>query len=269
MDEDHPDDPIRTAADLGLSGVQYERILRDLERRRGSGGPAPRESRDKRDGFKQAVLGVVVLAFILLVVVRVVGPTEREPEYAFLVTRDRTHPVTYSSCRPLQVAIYPAGGPSDAEQLVNEAVAQMRAATGLDIVVIGAFGGHAPNWNFEAAPITLVDPVSVSWQDGDAIDRMTNDIAGLGGSPTVTSAHGTEYRVAGTIALSRDFFARMEEQGRHDLALAVVLHEFGHVLGLAHVDSPDELMSQSNVGRTSLGVGDRQGLRLLGQGPCV
>ena len=75
--------------------------------------------------------------------------------------------------------------------------------------------------------------------------------------------------VAGTIALSRDFYARLSEQGDHAEALAVLLHEFGHVFGLAHVHSRSELMNAHNVGRTTLGAGDREGLRLLGQGPCI
>jgi len=50
---------------------------------------------------------------------------------------------------------------------------------------------------------------------------------------------------------------------------AVILHEFGHVLGLAHVDSPGELMYVHNVGRTTYGPGDVEGLRLLGRGPCL
>ncbi len=170
---------------------------------------------------------------------------------------------------PVQVAVYPAGGPSDAEELVHEAVAKVRAATGLDITVVGSFGGHAPNWNFEAAPITLVDPISVSWQDGEAIARMTDDVAGLGGSPTITSSYGTRYRVAGTIALSRSYYRQLEERGQHDLALAVLLHEFGHVLGLGHVGSSRELMYHRNIGRTSFGAGDLEGLRRLGQGPCI
>jgi hypothetical protein len=268
MDDD--EDPTRTAAELGMSGVRYERILRDVGQRHGiSPPPGSPGRRSPRRTWYQVPFGLAALLVVLVLVSRLVEPDQPEPEYAFLNTRDRTHPVTYSSCRPLQVAVYPAGGPSDAEELVREAVALVRAASGLDIVVIGAFGGHAPNWNFEAAPITLLDPVSVSWQDGDAIERMTSDVAGLGGSPVVTSAHGTPYRVAGTIALSRDYFARKEEQGRHDLALAVVLHEFGHVLGLDHVDSSGELMYEHNIGRTSFGPGDLQGLRLLGQGPCI
>jgi hypothetical protein len=167
------------------------------------------------------------------------------------------------------VAVYPAGGPPDAEALVREAVAQLRAATGLDIVVIGSYGGHAPNWNFAAAPITIADPISVSWQDGDAIAEMTSDIAGLGGSRIVTSPSGTRQWVAGTIALSRDFYRQLSERGDHDEALAVLLHEFGHVFGLGHVDSSGELMYHDNIGRTSFGAGDLAGLRLLGQGPCI
>jgi hypothetical protein len=267
------DDPSApTPAELGISDGRYERIMRDLQERHGVRGPAAPEPGRRRRGISDRVLVVtsVLLAAVVLVP-RVNGdePDTHEPVYAFLDTVDGTRPVTFSSCRPLQVAVYPAGGPRNAEQLVREAVAQVRAATGLDIVVAGTFGGHAPNWNFEAAPITLVDPVSVSWQDGEAIAAMTDDVAGLGGSPTVTSAHGTPYRVAGTIALARDWFVRMEEQGQHDLALAVVLHEFGHVLGLDHVDSPGELMYHDNIGRTSFGAGDLQGLRLLGRGPCV
>jgi len=256
--------PPPTAADLGISDGEYERIMRDLQKRQGIADPPERRS-VPRWPF---VLAGLVVGTLLLPRLVSAAPHDQEPEYAFLqMVGDQ--PVTYSSCRPIQVAVYPAGGPPDAEELVNDAVAQMRAATGLDIVVVGAFGGHAPNWNFEAAPITPEDPISVSWQDGDAIAQMTDDVAGLGGSHSMTTAYGGERRVAGTIALSRHYYALWHQQGDHAEELAVLLHEFGHVLGLAHVDSPGELMSEENVGRKTLGPGDREGLRLLGQGPCT
>ena len=59
------------------------------------------------------------------------------------------------------------------------------------IVVVGAFGGYAPNWNFEAAPIHPDDPISVSWQDGDAIAELTDHVAGLGGSRVIPGPDGT------------------------------------------------------------------------------
>lgn len=49
----------------------------------------------------------------------------------------------------------------------------------------------------------------------------------------------------------------------------MLLHEFGHVFGLAHVDTTDELMSEKGQGVMSYAVGDLEGLRLLGQGPCI
>lgn len=263
---DHPTQP--TAAELGVSEAEYERILRDLRRRRGDEPPtAPAPPRRRPRRLLLAVVGVVV-AVALVLQLGANDVDDQEPVYAFMETYEG-HPVTYSSCRLIQVAVYPAGGPADAEELVREAVAQMRAATGLDIVVAGAFGGHAPNWNFEAAPIHPDDPISVSWQDGDAIAELTDHTAGLGGSRVIPGPYGGERRVAGTIALSRDYYGQLAERGDHDEALAVLLHEFGHVFGLDHVDSPRELMYDDNNGLTSFGPGDLEGLHLLGQGPCL
>lgn len=255
--------PVPSAADLGVSQGEYERIMRDLRQRRGEEPPAATPARRGR----RILVGMTALA--VLVALRVVLQPDPGPTYAFLNTHDGVHPVTYTSCRPVQVAIYPAGGPSDAEGLVREAVTRMRAATGLDIVVVGAFGGHAPNWNFEAGPTHPDDPISVSWQDGDAIANLTDHTAGLGGSRIATAPSGTQHLVAGTIALSDDYYAYLADRDDHAEALAVLLHEFGHVFGLDHVQSRNELMNEDNVGRTFFGTGDLQGLRLLGRGPCI
>jgi hypothetical protein len=256
-----------TAAELGISDIEYERILRDMRQREGVdeslAAPAARRRTSRR--LPLAMLGVI--AGVVLVPHIGLAHTDQQPSYAFLETNGE-QPVTYTSCRLIQVAVYPAGGPPDAEQLVREAVARMRSATGLDIVVVGAFGGYAPNWNFEAGPIYPDDPISVSWQDGDAIAELTDDVAGLGGSRPLASPDGSRRWVAGTIALSRDYYALLAERGDHDEALAVLLHEFGHVFGLAHVHSSRELMNDDNVGLTSLGPGDLEGLHRLGQGPC-
>ena len=267
-----PDEPsLPTAAELGISDAEYARILRDLPKRHGIDVPhttppaEPRRSSNLPFAAVLAVIGAVVLLGLRL---GVSGQHVEEPTYAFLDTYG-DQPVAYSSCRLVQVAVYPAGGPPDAEQLVREAVGQMRSATGLDIVVVGSFGGHAPNWNFEAAPIRPGDPISVSWQDSEAIAELTDDVAGLGGSPVVTAPSGTPYRVAGTIALSRDYYRQLDERSDHDGALAVLLHEFGHVFGLDHVGSSGELMSARNTRRTQLGAGDLEGLRHLGLGPCI
>jgi hypothetical protein len=264
---DEPTTP-PTAADLGISDVEYERILRDMRRRGLHERPQPAAPAPERGPSKRLPLAVLGLVVVVALLSRFGAASDSKPAYSFLETVG-DQPVTYSSCRPVQVAVYPAGGPPDAEALVREAVAEMRDATGLDIVVTGVFGGHAPNWNFAAAPVGPDDPISVSWQDGDAIAELTDHIAGLGGSRVIPGRNGTKHLGAGTIALSREYYAVLTRRGDHSEALAVLLHEFGHVFGLGHVDSPHELMYKKNNALTSFGPGDREGLRRLGQGPCT
>lgn len=257
-----------TAAELGISDGEYERIMRGVQSRRGE-EPAPAPAR-KRGRRLPAVIGAVVglIAGMSQLGGGAGQGSDAEPTYRFLKTVGG-EPVTYSSCAAIQVAVYPAGGPPNAEQLVRDAVAQVRSATGLDIVVAGVYGGTAANWNFEAGPVLPDDPISVSWQDGQAIAELTDHIAGLGGSRVYTGPDGSERLVAGTIALSRDYYELLTERDDQSEARAVLMHEFGHVFGLDHVDSPIELMYHHNTDRTAFGRGDLEGLRRLGQGPCV
>jgi predicted Zn-dependent protease len=49
----------------------------------------------------------------------------------------------------------------------------------------------------------------------------------------------------------------------------VVLHEFGHLVGLDHVTDPSQLMyKQPTAHANGFEDGDRRGLALLSGGPC-
>ena len=48
----------------------------------------------------------------------------------------------------------------------------------------------------------------------------------------------------------------------------ILMHEIGHVLGLAHVDDPRQLMHAAYVGQDGLGKGDVTGLEKLHAVPC-
>ncbi len=269
--------PPPTAAELGVSDAEYARILRGLAGRLPAGSlPEPRVAPPGEEVPEPAGSSVtprtLVLALLLpvaLVVVLLVRTPGADPApgYAFSMTMDGG-PVAYTSCRPVQVAVYPAGGPSGAFELASAAVSRAASASGLQLVVMGPYGGAAPNWNFEAAPVEADDPISISWQDGDAIAELTDHVAGLGGSRYLDYPGGRRRLIAGTIALSRDYYRYLDEVGDRDQQLAVLLHELGHVLGLDHVDNPDELMNDDNLGLTAYGPGDLAGLRRLGNGPC-
>ena len=273
MDEQQPP----TAAELGLSDEEYARILRGLDGRLPPGSlppppaapPGETDLEPPRSSVSRTTLLLALLLPAALVVALLVrSPSDDEtPEYAFSMTMGG-EPVAYTSCRPIQVAVYPAGGPPGAFELASAAVSRAASASGLQLVVIGPYGGAAPNWNFEAAPVQADDPISISWQDGDAIAELTDHVAGLGGSRYVDYPGGRRRLVAGTIALSRDYYRYLEEVGDRDQQLAVLLHELGHVLGLDHVDNPGELMHEENLGQTAYGPGDLAGLRRLGEGPC-
>ncbi len=47
------------------------------------------------------------------------------------------------------------------------------------------------------------------------------------------------------------------------------MHELGHVLGLAHVEDPTQLMSPTNNGQVTYADGDLTGLAKLGAGSCA
>jgi hypothetical protein len=54
------------------------------------------------------------------------------------------------------------------------------------------------------------------------------------------------------------------------VAQGSVTHEMAHVVGLGHVDDPNELMNPTAaLTQTYLAPGDLAGLALMGTGPCA
>jgi hypothetical protein len=69
--------------------------------------------------------------------------------------------------------------------------------------------------------------------------------------------------------LNSSWFNGEQALSNPDAARAVIMHEFGHLVGLDHVTSQSQLMSDENNGQLDFGDGDLTGLAKLGSGTCA
>ena len=181
-------------------------------------------------------------------------------------------PATYDPCWPVHYVVNPAGMPAAAASMIGAAAAVVSAATGLVLVDDGPTdeplrddreilqrARYGNRWA----------PVLVGWSTAAAYPMLAGDVAGVGGSALVQPRGPASGRlVSGQIALDAEALAGLIGSGRSEQAQAIVLHEFGHVVGLDHVDDPAQLMYPRNRGRTAFGPGDLEGLARLGHGVC-
>jgi hypothetical protein len=195
--------------------------------------------------------------------------------FAFMASQpgDPSEPVTYDPCRPIDVRVNPAGAPSGGVDLVRAAMADVGRAAGLELRYVGTTK-ERPSWQTSFVPTFLgrvrTRPVLVTWATAAEVPQLEGNVAGIGGSVPVPGPDGVTWYATGGITLDMDSFAAMETMpnGRA-LMRAVVLHEFGHVVGLAHVHDAGELMNGDNVGLLDYGPGDLRGLAEVGSGRCA
>lgn len=182
-------------------------------------------------------------------------PAPAATAYALTQTGPDGRPATYDPCRAVHYVLSRAHLPPDGAARVAAAFATVSAATGLAFVddgrtdeVVGTHRvyGRRPggDWN----------PVLVGWATAREYPPLAADVAGLGGS--TADRHGR--LVSGQVAVD----VRGPAPG------PVLLHELGHLVGLAHVADPQQLMAPVANGRTTYGAGDLAGLAAAGAGPC-
>jgi predicted Zn-dependent protease len=113
-------------------------------------------------------------------------------------------------------------------------------------------------------------PVLIAWVTRVQDPDLDVDVAGAGGSHSVDVPNGQRAYVTGKVELNAEKLARILRQpdGKH-VVQTVVMHELGHVMGLAHVNSKSQLMyPEGQSGVTDFGAGDLTGLAALGKGAC-
>ena len=82
---------------------------------------------------------------------------------------------------------------------------------------------------------------------------------------------GRSVYVTGSVTLDTvDLGELMAAPATRATALGIVTHEFGHLVGLDHVDDPTQLMYPSTTPAVStFAAGDLAGLAALGSGACA
>ena len=200
-------------------------------------------------------------------------PATGEGGYVFTASHADGSPVTFDPCRRVHVAVNPAQEPPGARDLLLRVLGELSQATGLQIVLDGdtteVMTGHRSAYQ----PGLYGDrwaPVLVTWASPAVNPMLSGDVLGRAGPIPFAGRDPDSVRwVSGQAVFNAPAVGALLELGRDADAKAVLLHELGHVVGLAHVPDPFQVMYDTNsYPLSSYRAGDRRGLELLGMGRC-
>jgi Matrixin len=206
-----------------------------------------------------------------------VAPPGGSGGYAFTTTARDGAPIAYDPCRPIHYVVRDGGGPSNGDRLIREAVAAVSDATGLVFVDDGS-STEAPTDSRQAFQPARYGqrwaPVLIAWSNPSESTALAGPTTGTGGSQavTVSSSDGTSEAayVTGAITLDAPQLRQTESAEGSAAVRAVVEHELGHVVGLAHVGDKSQLMyPEAGIAVSRYESGDLRGLARLGAGPCT
>jgi hypothetical protein len=189
------------------------------------------------------------------------------------VQEDGVTPVTYDPCRPIHFVTRPDGGPPNGDALIAAAVAHVSAATSLRFVYDGHTTESPARERASYQPDRYGDrwaPVLFVWETADEQPDFGVDVAGLGGSVRYGWGDHPGVYVTGMVQLdATKLAATLEQPDGQQRVENVILHEVGHLVGLAHVNDPQQLMYPRGSTVAGLGAGDLAGLARLGGGVCA
>ncbi|MGH2757234.1 MAG: matrixin family metalloprotease [Actinomycetota bacterium] len=175
-------------------------------------------------------------------------------------------PARYDPCRELHFVLNPDDAPAGAGQDVRVAAELAAQGLGVNIVFDGTTDEPARIRRPSYQPERYGDrwaPILIGWIPHDS--RIFDEHSvGVAGSELREGPSGDLVYVTGAMVLNAtehldNGFGAGKTWGK------VLLHEWGHLLGLDHVENPTQVMNPNLVSSPAVwGTGDLAGLRQLG-----
>ncbi|MFA9429439.1 hypothetical protein [Egicoccus sp. AB-alg2] len=197
------------------------------------------------------------------------GPVEAGDGYAVWERNEDGAPIRWDPCSDVEVVVNPEGAPSGAAADLERALAEVAAHTGLSLRVVDDTDERPAADRAAYQPERYGQrwaPVLVAWAEPHENGVSLRDIDRGLAVPVAVGEPGQRVYVTGQVVLNahRDDL-RPGFEDRADSWGATLLHELAHLVGLAHVDDPTELMAiHPGAGPVAFGPGDRAGLAAVG-----
>jgi hypothetical protein len=160
--------------------------------------------------------------------------------------------------------------------MLKSAIAEVSRATGLEFVSEGSTAEVPPYDGARRAyqPLVYGDrwaPVLIAWSNSGENPRLVGTTEGVAGPiPWGSDSNPMRY-VSGQVSYNVDGLNVLRRLPQGDgIVRTVLLHELGHLVGLAHVGDVTQVMNPvgSSTSPHHYAAGDLAGLAQLGNGPC-